>query len=477
MSIELGASTQSPYVFDKNRIEQFLAFGFVPEPDDPEPLALLREWSREPRRNLADVSVAGLVREGAAAMRAAVEECAVRAGSAGEQVVFLSGGLDSRMILAALLESFDRSQIVAATFGRPGERDFDYAARVATVAGVRHETLDSSTVEWTTAGLVDSVLARQVPMPFPFGQRYLSYLLHERIGREHVFWDGLCGDVVGGSRSTKKGETWQWSAAIEQFQVFHLRRGYGKTVSADFDPGAGMPAAPFCSDALMPYPDQLIFGVRQRAYTSTRLLRDYRICTPFLVQPWLDFMLRVPARLRNDKYLYQEIQKRAYPRLFSLPTTAYDGGAVLESGFTRTSRGLRRRVLSKAMRMGLPVLRGPVPEAGANAAIRASYRVPGATLDLVRENLTDLAARGLIDWTDPASFIPGGHGREAGDEPSESDITRLLGLELNLKAADRLTTLRDGDQHGSAASSAGSSVESAGLVALAESVESVESAG
>lgn len=434
MSVHLGGSRLTPYTFDKNRIEQFLAFGFVPDPDDPEPLALLREWSREPRRPLDEVTVDSLVREGAAAMRAAVEECAARTSSSGEQVIFLSGGLDSRMILAAMLEVFDRSQILAATFGRPGEQDFDDAALVAKAAGVRHETLDSSTVEWTTEGLVDSVLAREVPFPFPFGQRYLSYVLHERIGRDRVFWDGLCGDAVGGFRSPPTGARPTWRAAVEEFQGFHLRKLSSTSVSAEFDPWAGMPAEPFCSDELMAYPDQLIFGVRQRRYTGTRVLRDYTICTPFLVQPWLDFMLRVPDKLRNDQYLYQEIQKRAYPRLFSLPTTTYDGGAVLESGFTRRSRVLRRRVVAKAARMGLPVRGGGVPPSGANDAIRASYWAPGPVQDLLRENLTDLSARGVIDWVDPMAVMPGAPGA---DESRESEVTRLLGLELNLKAIDR----------------------------------------
>ncbi|RYV49918.1 asparagine synthase-related protein [Pengzhenrongella frigida] len=441
MSTELGVSRPAPYAFDKNRIEQFLAFGFIPDPEDPEPLGLLREWSREPRRDLGEVSESALVREGAAAMRASVEECARRTTTSGDQVIFLSGGLDSRTILAALLETFDRSQIVAATFGRPGEQDFDYAALVARAAGVRHETLESSTVEWSTDGLVDSVLARQVPLPFPFGQRYLSYLLHERIGRDHAFWDGLCGDAVGGFRSPTPGERVAWRDAVEEFQGFHLRKGWDKTVSADFDPWAGMPAGPFCSDALMAYPDQLVFGVRQRQYTATRILRGYTICTPFLVRPWLDFMLRVPEKFRNDQYLYQEIQKHAYPRLFSLPTTTYDGGAVLESRFTRSSRGLRRRVLSKAARMGFPVRGGQVPASGANDAVRGGYWAPGPTQDLVRENLTDLAGRGVVDWADPVAFIPGA---SEADRPSESDITRLLGLELNLKALDRLAARRDG---------------------------------
>lgn len=450
MSVSNGVQRPGRFEFDQTRIEQFLAFGFVPDPQDVDPLGLLREWSREPRRGAWEVTEQALVREGARAMQTAVEQCAGESATTGatgsvDQVVFLSGGLDSRMILAALLENFDSSQIVAATYGQPGERDFDYAAVVAAAAGVRHERLESSSVQWSTQGLVDSVLARQVPLPFPFGQRYLSYLLHARIGREHVFWDGLGGDAVGGLRSPTEGESWEWADAVAEFEGFHLRRGWGRMVSPEFDARSAMPAAPFCSDQLMAYPDQLVFGVRERSYSATRLLRGYEVRTPFLAQPWVDFMLGVPERYRNDQYLYREIQKYAYPRLFWLPSTADDDGSVLESRFTRASRFLGRRALSRAARIGLPARRASTPATGADAGIRAGYRAPGPSQDLARQNLTDLAARGIIDWADLAPFVPGQPGRPADEEPRESDITGLLGLELNLKALDRLAAADDGD--------------------------------
>jgi len=184
--------------FGIHQRDQYLTFGFVPELPDGDPLSLLSQWSRPPRRNKRSVSERALVHEGALALTAAVEESVLSTPGGGDQVVFLSGGLDSRAILGALLDAYDSGEILAATFGTPGEQDFDFAREVARTAGVRHEALESFSVDWTTDGLVESVLAREVPLPHPFGQRYLSYRLHERIGRSNTFWDGLCGDVTGG---------------------------------------------------------------------------------------------------------------------------------------------------------------------------------------------------------------------------------------------------------------------------------------
>ncbi|WP_164737253.1 asparagine synthase C-terminal domain-containing protein [Georgenia sp. SYP-B2076] len=431
MTDQPGPARPVPVALEGATLEQYLAFGFVPRYDAEDPLELLSRWSRRPRRGVDDVTLADLVDEGVRALRAAVAECAAQGPGTGEQVVFLSGGLDSRTILASLLEVFDRSEIVAATFGLPGEQDFDFAAMVAKEAGVRHEVLESSAVEWTTQGLVDSVLARRVPMPAPVGQRYLSYVLHHRIGKDNTFWDGLSGDVIGGFMAPREGEVWDWPSAIEAFLAFHHGPQYRWLTSPGFEPHAALPDAPFCSPEVLAYPDQLMVGIRQRCYTMTRILPDFTVRTPFLAGPWLDFILSAPVRYRQDQYLYREIQKQAFPALFSLPTTKLHGGAVVESRWVRTARHLRQRA-RRTMPGARPAPGEALPGRGANAAIRKRYREPGPLRDLVEENIADLAARGVIGWTDVRAALPGG-----GAPQSDSVVTRLVGLEINLKAADQ----------------------------------------
>lgn len=413
-------------------LQQYLAFGFVPEiPAGEDPLGLLAAWSRPRRRTVDEVRESDLVREGARALRAAFEEAAEDAVF-GDQVVFLSGGLDSRTILGGLLDLYTTKEVVAATFGRPGEGDFDYASKVAVVAGVRHETLESFSVPWSTQTLVDSVLAREVPLPYPFGQRYLSYLLHRQIGAGNVFWDGLCGDAVSGDWAPGEGEERSWDEAVAQWRSVHLVPRWRELSGPGFDPAAVLPVEPFCPPEVLSYPDQLDFGVRQARRTATRRLRDFTIKTPFLGGPWLDFMLSVPARYRSQQYMYMEVQKAAFPRLFSLPLTTFGGGSLTEPAQVRAARELAGRVRRRLGRLGLPGV-GPAPK-GANSAIRGRYLVDGEMRDLVRENLDDLQARGILDWLDVMSFVGGA---ESGADGEHSPVTILLGLELNLKALDR----------------------------------------
>jgi hypothetical protein len=425
--------------FSDHQIAQYVAFGFIPELGDEDPLHLLGDWSRQPRRASREASASSLVREGTRALRAAFEECAALSDGRADQAVFLSGGLDSRTILGAALEQFHTSEVVAATFGLPGEQDFEFAAIVAQAAGVRHEVLESFSVDWTTSGLVDSVLARELPLPFPFGQRYLSYVLHTRIGRDAVFWDGLCGDAVSGDWAPRVGEHWSWPRSVQRFLRVHVLAGHERYVRPGFRADDVMPVAPFCAEGILSYPDQLDFAIRQTKYTGTRRLRDYTIRTPFLRRPWLDFMFGLPVQDRQQQHLYMEIQRQAFPRLFALPTTTFHGAALTASRLSKVARRITRRPLLGAANRGLPLTGRGGMTSGANAAIRRSYRDRGELRVLVQENLSDLAARGVLEHAGSGRELlsPGDDGAMVSDDM----ISVLLGLELNLKAVDRLQAM------------------------------------
>jgi len=420
-------------VLDQHQRDQYLAFGFVPELPDSDRLPLLSDWSMPPRRSPRSVSESTLVREGVRALRAAFEQGALAAHGRGDQVVLLSGGLDSRAILGGLLEAYGPSEVVAASFGSAGEQDLEFATQVAGAAGVRHEVLESFSVDWTTQGLVDSVLARDVPLPNPFGQRYLSYRLHQQIGIDHDFWDGLCGDQTAGVISREGDDRATWAEALSFFLDLHVMPDWDRYTSPSFRPASALPAAPLCDSAVLSHPDQLMFGVRQTRLTSTRLMRGYAIHTPFLTRPWLDFMLSVPIHHRRDRRLYLSVLRRAYPRLFQLPTTTFDGVGV-PAPWLRKAVVLQRRAVRKAERMGWPSRSGGTPDSGANNAIRRSHLHRADIRELILQNLDDLASRGLVPGLDPEATARAMAQRRI----SDTRIGVLLGLELNLKAVEQL---------------------------------------
>jgi hypothetical protein len=441
---------REPFEFTLSRVQEFLAFGFLLR-STQDPLSLLAEWSRRPRRDTGYTSEAGLAAEGVRAFGEAVDRCIGEGPVFGRQIVLLSGGLDSRAILAALLRRFDRSEIVAATFGLPGEQDFDFARRVAQTAGVQHVRLETLSAEWSTSALVESVLAREIPLPNPFGQRFLSYCVHRDLGSRNIFWDGLCGDAVGGDWAPGPEESFTWDGAVEHWLKRHLVSGSriatkhraGITGSAslhtiDLDPREVVPDVPYLPDTVLSYPDQLDFGLRQRQYIATRRMRGYIIRTPFLKGPWLDFMLGVPARLRQRQYLYREILKALDPRLFSLPLTTFKGGSLLETASAQRCRRSLDHLRRCLARVGF-ASGSPDRPKSANHGIRSQLGRCSAIRELVIENLRDLGHRGLVDPIDLDVAL----GCPDRSEPRHSLLTVLLGLELNLKANDVLSSMSE----------------------------------
>ena len=92
------------------------------------------------REGLKALSEPALIDQGVAAIKARFQEA-----DNGTHIVPLSGGLDSRAILAGLLDRGLKDQIIATTYGTPGTYDYDIGCRVAKKIGVKHKAFDLST--------------------------------------------------------------------------------------------------------------------------------------------------------------------------------------------------------------------------------------------------------------------------------------------------------------------------------------------
>ena len=290
-------------------------------------------------------------------------------------------------------------------------------------------------VDWTTEELVKSVLARTVPVPFAFGQRYLSYCLHRRIGKDNAFWDGLMGGSVSGQLLPRHGDNPDWSTALAHFVVRNKVKRAECLVTPGFQPTACLPKAPLNSVDYLPYNDQLDVALRQTCYIQKRLMREYVTRTPFVSKHWVNFMLALPSEHRTNQYLYKEIVKEAFPKLFSLPGTTLGGLPVTTSRWGHRKWTLEKKVVRRmpAVKRILPNGEALVAPQSANQAIRGGMVRIAAIRSLFEQNIHDLHARGTIDWLD---VRPLWEQHVAGLVQNEPLLNVLLALEINLKAAD-----------------------------------------
>ena len=343
-------------------------------------------------------------------------------------MVPLSGGLDSRAILAGLLEHISPASIHTYTFGTPGTYDFDIGNLVAASAGTRHCAFDLSQYSYTLDNLLD--ISRRVDGRTVLFQHAPVSMLHGEYGKSPVvFWVGFMGDPLSGSHLlSSESETWEQAKA--RFVVRNRFAQSNDLTRSGFKPEEQLPLTPPLDSQDLCYDDQIDFGVRQECYVKPLvLLSGYEYCTPFLHAEWTNFILGVPRRYRERQFLYKEVLKTAYPKLFSLPTKNTYGLPLTASRWRQClhRESLRARAIAK--RSILWAKRSISP--GSNyidfdRGLRERWDLKA----VVYENIQDLRKRRIIDWID-VDAIWNRHQRGQGNHAD--GLTLLASLEINLK--------------------------------------------
>jgi hypothetical protein len=401
-------------------IEAFLHYGFVPRvPDD----LGARAWARTNPARLPE-DEAHCVALGVAALRAAFEPV-----PPGPQVVPLSGGLDSRVILGMLAAAGAAERCVAVTFGTPGTLDFELGRAVARHAGVRHETIDL-TREPLDEERLCAVLARAPAWTHVF-EAFFNALVPARFGAGAVVWSGIMANVVNGSRLGAGTE--DWGSARRRFA---RENRYARSTDLDrpgSDPLQSLPGAPLPVAAPLSFHEQLHMALVYPCRFEPCLLApgfDYR--TPFRQPPWLEFAFALPPALRRGQRGFRRVAARALPELLSLPTKSRHGvplGApAWRAGLAR--QRLRAGRFARRLLPGLPWR--PRPETN-YLDVDHALRRPSALREVVRACLARLARRDVVPWID----VEGLWRRHQRGWRNHGDALELLALlELNLAARE-----------------------------------------
>jgi len=428
-------------ILDSDSIPVYLHFGHVPT------VGWAMPTIGHPR-SVEPVDTARLIHEGMDILRRAFRETIAQTSPGQTHVLPLSGGLDSRAILGGLLENLESRQIQAVTFGSPGTWDFEIGQQVARAAGVRSATIDLSSREWTwdTAELVRT--ARQTERPIGVFDTYVNRQVPERFGATNVYWSGFMGDPLSGSHLLRQDST-TWDQAQRRFAEHNRFSRSIVLTPPGFDSQQALPPSPVCSVPVrasketpygvttnaggLCYDEQLDFAIRQQCLIRHIVLpQGYGYRTPFLHPQWASFILSVPRRCRQGQYLYKEILKAAYPRLFSLPAKN-NLGLPLEVSLWRKQarilslgvRGLARRIapsLCYCLSPGLNYI-----DFDRSIRRRRDLRA------VIGENIRDLKKRGIIDWLD-VEDIERRHQRGRGNHADA--LMLLTSLEINLKAQE-----------------------------------------
>lgn len=153
--------------------------------------------------------------------------------------------MDSRTVLAGLLDNFDPRQIVTFTYGTPGTWDFELGRRVAKQLSVEHHAIDPTSNDWSwdIAGL--QATAKAAIRPMWVFDRYVRKTIAQEFGSDALFWTGFMGDALGGNISWSSQKPFgSWAEACDAYAKQERFVKELHLTPAGYDPARCLPASP-----------------------------------------------------------------------------------------------------------------------------------------------------------------------------------------------------------------------------------------
>lgn len=276
-----------------------------------------------------------------------------RNASADIHVVPLSGGLDSRAVLAGLLDLDIRDKIHTVTFGIPGAWDYDLAREVARVAGVKHEAIDLTSIQLSLADLVDTVKSGG-KWTYTIDAFY-NGIIRKRYGTDAVYWSGFQGDALTGAHLAPSRPI-AWDTAIHHFLNTNRYCWSVPLLPECIEPTELLPDQPLVQASRLDYDDQLDLGIRQLSGIMPIVISSrYRQALPFLQEAWTRFILGIPREFRHRQRLYKRVLHRAWPEIFSVPIKNHYGARIDASRLRISANALSFKLVRRfASRFGWP---------------------------------------------------------------------------------------------------------------------------
>ncbi|WP_224333822.1 asparagine synthase-related protein [Haloprofundus halobius] len=256
-------------------------------------------------------------------------------------VVPLSGGLDSRTILAALITSnkVDQQNIKTVSFGSPRTWDFELGQQIARAAGVKNIAIDltSPEVDWSIDNLLN--VAQSSSKPVPILEARANRLPVENFeSKNTIFWSGFMGDPSVGSHQPSNPHR-DWELAKSEFIDNNLIIGDSPLHKPDFV--GQLPSEAYFDESLLTYEEQLDFAIRQENYIRPTVVPDEQYLTPFACDEWLSFWLNIPRDQRRGRKLFRQVVYSAFPDLFSLPSSTNYGLPITSSRLQGNLNGVK----------------------------------------------------------------------------------------------------------------------------------------
>lgn len=345
-----------------------------------------------------------------------------------DHLVPISGGLDSRAILGALLKFRNAGDIYTYTFGSPGTYDFEIGNNIAKATGTKHTAYDLTNHRYTMDEQLD-VSRRTDSQCLLFCHAPVAQVSAQFSSHRH--WSGFMGGTLTGEHFPK-----EVSPSLDESKRYFIQKNaYARSVNLTHRDDEGMFAlldCPMADPGTLSYEEQLDFWNRQVKYIAPHvLMKGFRYATPFGYPPLVDFFLSQKRQFLQNKYLYKQILLDLFPQLFSLPTKTHFG---LPLNVTDNRIAISRKLFRFKERSGKYLNRKNNPMINYIDFRKRVEKDPDFRA-LLRENIHDLHNRKIIDWIDVMS-VWNDHIAKKADRIDA--LLVLASLEIHLKAGKKI---------------------------------------
>jgi len=339
-----------------------------------------------------------------------------------DQVVPLSGGIDSRIVLGLMLEFVDAKKIQTYTFGTRGSYDYEIPNKIARSLGTKHTNFSSLDTHYTVEGLIRAAIASdgntEVFHPLVLNR------IRDYYGSNTVFWSGFAGDLVGGGFEYGNSD----DPFVQNYEYDSRRAGYhmNDVVLEKFRSVAGNGEK--FGDTITKT-EAIFWENHVERYTAHHIFRnDMTIVAPLVYYPFLRLFFQADPELRRGKKFFNSTFSYLFPELFSFATKDY--------GFRHSKNKYRHasHVADFYLRSFLWRL-SPARFSHPNAAyidMRSAINERQDVAQCIDLLLDDISSRKILDSARVSNILKE-HRNQTSD--NTKDLINIASLEVILKAA------------------------------------------
>ena len=338
-------------------------------------------------------------------------------------IVPLSGGMDSRIILAALCEFTEAKNIHTYTFGVPSAYDYEIPNAISRKLGTQHTNFSAEHTKYTIDGLIRAAIASdgntEVFHPLVLNR------VADHYGSDAVFWSGFAGDLVGGAFGNKL----EGSNPKRQLINYEKRGIYFLDDVVDDELLYPYITMGEKMDGLVSENEACFWENHVERYTGHHIFRnDMNIKAPLVDMSLLKFFFTLPESERQGKKYFNEAFSSLFPEVFRFPTKDY-GYKYSQYNFLEPLYKMKFYFSALGWRLAPKIFTHP------NAAyidMRHAINHRSDVRNCIDELLADLAKRNIVDNTRMFSFL---HEHRNDRKNYTKDLINLASLEVILKAA------------------------------------------